>query len=355
MERGPQFKIFHGNQGTLFNQQEHEAIQAQRVVSDEDRYPRGYTPERMREVKSALRYDPRHGGYGRVLTPNAADVLPHKQSAFKGHTGKDFERGPWMGRNEGSAKVAETVARSTMPIAWGKEKGDGPTIHIGGTKRDIGLGRVEGGFYQSGRSGGFRHEVFVGAKNHPDYDPEEPENFEPRTYKDDEAHMRINQQQTLIHELGHHHSNITGTEHSTYRTPTQRGAEEAYADDFKDEHFRPDPRDMEALPRGRTLSSLNAGHAYDAWGSTPKDPYGKSDEDEEHFVASYLNKRQHSLEESKTIAARLAEVRKREADNPKLFDQAGGHWSAPSETGYGGRRHGGGHWRVLPKPSFFDD
>jgi hypothetical protein len=49
---------------------------------------------------------------------------------------------------------------------------------------------------------------------------------------------RLGASPTLIHEMGHRDSFINGTESSQYRTPVQRGKEEAYADDFLVNHAR---------------------------------------------------------------------------------------------------------------------
>jgi hypothetical protein len=41
-----------------------------------------------------------------------------------------------------------------------------------------------------------------------------------------------------IHEIGHHASQVEGTEHSQYQTGYQRGQEEGFADQYAYEHFR---------------------------------------------------------------------------------------------------------------------
>jgi len=82
---------------------------------------------------------------------------------------------------------------------------------------------------------------------------------------------------TLIHEIGHHVSHVQGRSSARYRTETEQGGEEGFADRFMIEHYRQDPRgvrwagrqdprEQTYLSRGQTQEKFGVrGHrAYEA-------------------------------------------------------------------------------------------
>jgi hypothetical protein len=95
----------------------------------------------------------------------------------------------------------------------------------------------------------------------------------PWTEEDAPPHVKQPQQRgpvdpdaemTLLHEIGHHVSLVhEGTRHSDYRTPSQQGREEGFADAYMMAHYREDPRNTRW--RGRTDPRS---HSYLARGQT---------------------------------------------------------------------------------------
>jgi hypothetical protein len=173
--------------------------------TDEHRWPRGYTPERMHEVR---RWGPNVGplpGEGRF------DPKSHQ-----------MERG-----------LQEHIARSTTPVS------DFSATTVEGHHRSYPLSIRPGtihpdrpnasGTYGSGGTDSRQGDITLAS---------------PVSGR--------STGQTLLHELGHHRSHKVenegaGTVHARLtgkKTPTRRGQEEAFADDNMMERFRPDPRDV---------------------------------------------------------------------------------------------------------------
>jgi hypothetical protein len=163
------------------------------------RYQRGYTPERMNEVRQL-----------------PIDIEPGEASSGAAFTGQGAER-----------HVHEVIARSTTPArevshplwAYGEEKNPDDVwslkIATGRNLSDIGAT----GTYSQGSDYG-RGQISLGEQ--------------------EKEHAAG---QSLIHEMGHYRSaNIEHT--NAYETPTQKGKEEARADDNLVERWRPDPRDL---------------------------------------------------------------------------------------------------------------
>lgn len=185
------------SQGSLFR------VADKSMYSAEKRYPRGYTPERQREVQQAL---PETIMGGTVVKRTS----PEDQAA----TGR-FARYP-----EAEARVRDTIARSSIPAEHLK-----------------GLDRIHGNVNE-GTAGTYwpaRRELAIDLKS--------------GSKDTQEAH--------LIHELGHHHSEMTGEgrlqsstlallnggapSHAEAAHRLSKGVEEAYADDYAEEHYRPHP------------------------------------------------------------------------------------------------------------------
>lgn len=178
----------HPQQGTLFRAPK---------PRDEDRYPRGYTPERMAATRDALAVEPSEPG-----------------------------RHPFSGPR-GTALLHEAVARSTVPLD------EIAPVHHGADSQmntvdypnPVPIKIASAG---RGVSGSYSH-VGGTLSGHvtlsPRYD---------RSLPDVES--------TLFHELGHRASHMAGTEHSYLGSPADLGKEEAFADDYRTMHRVPDKR-----------------------------------------------------------------------------------------------------------------
>ena len=207
---------------------------------DSARYPRGYTPERMREVH-------------RMPLEISSEGKAHRQ--------------------RDAAMVEQMVARSTVPAgdvhphhyyqpggpfgANAASDNEGFSLHV-----VVGSPRAKGGgIFRSPPAGTSRFgEVHIG--------PARGEWVG----------------QALMHELGHSKSYSKGTPHSAFDTPRHKGQEEAYADDYAQTHWRPDPRDVrrgesnpapavyeseEAFTRQKSYGGKTAHRAYMAARKTP--------------------------------------------------------------------------------------
>lgn len=176
--------------------------------TDEHRYQRGYTPERMQEVRGA------------------------RMNIEAGPEGSGPMTGP-----AGVRHVQEVIARSKTPIqeinvpktSWGTDMDpdDSYDLRINtGSKGAGGRASSAAGWYSGG--GHYeRGEIHIAGGAVGNYGGVEGAG------------------QTLLHELGHYKSaKVEHNDSANYRTPVQRGKEEAFADDNEKERWRPDPRDV---------------------------------------------------------------------------------------------------------------
>lgn len=140
------------------------------------KYPRGFTPERLREVQSATNLNPQAH-----YRPRAGAV----------------------------AGVRDTLAASTAPVEHMRGTGPG-SVHWYAGQGVEGIVGDNLGLYND-RGGHGSAYVAPGQE---------------RTL-------------TVLHELGHHVSHhVEKTEHSAYDEPVKQGTEEAYAENYADRHFR---------------------------------------------------------------------------------------------------------------------
>lgn len=167
-----------GSQGVLFRGGKDQMTDA--------RWPRGYTPERLQIARSA--------------------VDPHNLYS-KGERGKAHHTGPYR------RDLIDTIARSTVP----GEHLQGLQFHPGqlslsssGVEDPLGNYRPQG--HRHGES--VAHKPQIGIR----------QGYETGSVP--------------IHEIGHHVSHSTGTDHSAYDTSMNRGTEEAFADDYASKHYR---------------------------------------------------------------------------------------------------------------------
>lgn len=176
------------------------------MLSPKARYPRGYTPERQREVHQ-----------------NGPIVWPPQQSGSASERSR-MSMAPVR-------RVRDNLARSAVPM--GGEMRD--TIIETGVEfapNHITGGQTAGQYHAPREGYGKAHRIMLahGQEDNP----------------------------TLIHEIGHLDSFATGRGHSSYRTQEAKGAEEAYADDFAVRNFR-DRRGRTPNPSGGYAKSVEAG------------------------------------------------------------------------------------------------
>lgn len=201
---GPNLKPQAGSQGTLFR--------GNQGISDE-RYPRGYTPERQKEIANAV-----GGNYARGEGLAASYYRDH---AYVDTSGTSPTRGQVIGRanNLPKRRLVDNIARSTVPVEHLQPKPPAKSLSFwtGDSLDSQHDARGSAGFYDADPPG------HMGTRN--------------------DIHVKTDYVAggTPIHEIGHHVSNLEGNVHSaTYarRIPQHRGTEEGYADAYMHEHFR---------------------------------------------------------------------------------------------------------------------
>jgi hypothetical protein len=216
----------HEQQGRLFRiSPEQEGLAARH------RYPRGYTPERQAEISRAIVPGSVSAGAGvpaSRFTIDARDAwFRPDPTSFATH-GKKWQRPTPeitpVHDEIARRRIIDTLARSHIPA---EHLNPAPTFEI---TRPF-EGREALGTYRTP------------AKAVPKTSAEESvqalhdARFKQAT-SGGQIHLLGDPRQgrqmegTLLHELGHHHSYQTGTEHSEYLTEGQMGREEAYADEY---------------------------------------------------------------------------------------------------------------------------
>jgi len=209
-----------GGQGKLFHDPK---------PVDEHRYQRGYTPERMREVRNA-RIEVHPGeSYDRAVGASANSGM----SGPPPFTGHGAQR-----------RIHEVIARSTTPAS------DFETTPHGHTPDDYYPLKIRTGSADRSGAAGWYHPggVYDRGTIH-------LSSMADLGNKGEEVPG-----QTLLHELGHYHSaKVAQNPFASYDTPVRRGNEEAHADDNMVGRWRPDPRDVR---RGQSAPK-NPSYEYD--------------------------------------------------------------------------------------------
>lgn len=229
-----------GAQGTLFS--------GGTKYSSDARYPRGYTPERLHEAANAIGGDVTgERGYTRGQGARA-------------HYFRDYKYSGTAGRADSSARrtAVDNLARSTVP-AEDLQPAPGRTLNFWiDPAHDQGLmdRNARGEYYATSPAQASRHDLYV--------------------------HTQAADSPTLIHEIGHHASNIQGTEHSAYDTPARQGKEEGFADAYSFKHFRD--------RRGKPLSELRT-YPSATVASGPQARYPDHEGKQRVFVAGYQHGR----------------------------------------------------------------
>ena len=183
----------------------------------EHRYPRGYTPERMADVRGAVPIFDANYASGLLAVGSGLGGVPNSTPA--------------------ASRVLETIARSTAPMS------DFTTMHPNNGRQQQRL-KVTVNSYDpsitSGRLAGF----YRGPRRFPGGG----------VSSTGQAHIAAGREDTatVTHELGHHVSTmVEKNPHADYDTPTKRGKEEARADDYAQEHFRADQREKSGTKKRR--------------------------------------------------------------------------------------------------------
>lgn len=174
-----------GSQGTLFSGGKSQ-------MSDQ-RYPRGYTPERQAAAREAV----------------------------QGHTWSDHRPEQQQDANNQRRQIADTVARSTMPL---HHLSNVQFAHVPSGSRILG----EGGLGQSGGRNDDAGGAYFAARGH-------------RGSALIAVQPDLTRTSTVLHEIGHHvsHTSETPAHGGEYSYQTEHGgAEEAFADNYAQEHFR---------------------------------------------------------------------------------------------------------------------
>ena len=226
-----------GSQGTLFQ------------VSRRPRSspgPKGFSPERQDEV--------------RAKTSVYADALAGLENSTGGWQGTDLDdRGRLtpkaMGRRRtAERKVQDIVSRSTAPI----EGHVNVSVVHPDDKDLISAGNAYG--WHGGAGGVYK--TFAGR-------PHAIASVDTLIPGDDSKKNRL-YSDTLIHELGHHHSAMTNPD-MDYTTPEGQGREEAFADDFSVTHRPRIHRNTPTFETPYTAKGRQTGfrEAYDTARTTP--------------------------------------------------------------------------------------
>lgn len=225
-DKGPQFHTEKSGQMALFRQDAS-------MLSDKARYPRGYTPERMREVNDALS-DTKLG---------IVEVDPFNRRSFTAMSNL-LDQNRDANPREEAAKIKETLARSTVPA---EDLRGLRGIH---TNNAV-IPEHISGRYETKKNDG-RGSIFIRstmtAPKEVDYDDYDSSGYlEP--VRQDTGFIN-DDGQTLIHELGHHVDNKKGnlkkialaTNNYKDFNLGHKGAGEGRADAYADQHFVNDRR-----------------------------------------------------------------------------------------------------------------
>jgi hypothetical protein len=231
----------HEQQGVLFK----PTAEATGLAA-QHRWPRGYTPERQAEVGQAI--VPGSVGVTPGLPATHFSVDPQEKFYKGGHWTRST---PDIQAEHGEIarrRIIDTIARSGMPV---EHLQPAPTFEIHRS-------------YESAEAlGSYRTPARAVPKTSAldELQAQHDVRFEQAT-KSGQIHISALPEQggrmegTLLHELGHHRSFQTGTEHSEYASPEQRGREEAYADAYMLRHHVP-RRGQPALPNQSAYESAH--------------------------------------------------------------------------------------------------
>lgn len=242
-------------QGTLF-----------RAPKPVNPWPRGYTPERMQEVRDSVLV----GAEGSVT------AAPFKPGQYTGHAGPD--------------QLLQTIARSTAPMDDIAPNAFTDSIGRRHGRAEIGIRPGYGGQHSFDSYGNSR--MNVGHKSG----------------------------DSVMHELGHRASFMAMTEHSDVASPEHLGQEEAFADDYRATHFRRDPRDGPEEYTGQ----VSAYESRDGWKGYVRGRFpGQRNQTGRAFNAytksrttEYSHARQNAL-----YAVRLAETKRKMGRGPDWEEQ----------------------------------
>ena len=199
----------------------------------EQRWSRGYSPERRREIQGAI--GPvmmQQGSEQHAFIPQAL----RQRSVETGGIGASVEEGNKLVRGmltSAQYSVYDALARSSIKT---EDIGEKPTVILRPYDKER---RILGSYQGYDKIVSLHAPVIAKSAEAPSEYTQRLRAQNPETYGDE----RYQAEGTLLHELGHHVSHERGTEHSAYKTPTQKGEEEAYADAYMATHQRRHPHD----------------------------------------------------------------------------------------------------------------
>jgi hypothetical protein len=207
---GPVLKDKVGSQGTLFR--------GGTKYSSDRRYPKGYTPERRDEVAEA------------VVRPSVRNYTNKPQEQFTGTQSGYYKDRMVRTSGDMSAPMVHDSAQATRNLVDTIARSTVPTAHLSGVQF-----RTNASEYQLGANVAGHHDSQGDALSKGD------------------SVIRLKggaeATSTTIHEIGHHVSNQQGhawRANYSFDAP-EGGQEEAYADNYADQHYRdrkgrPEPR-----------------------------------------------------------------------------------------------------------------
>lgn len=264
MEPGPQFRQRTQSAGQLglFSAAPHMATNA--------RYPRGYTPDRQRDVMQALRHptSDSHGNDDPVIKAPYS-THPEPEHSFDKEMNAFHERG-----------VIDAISRSTVPAEHLTERLSGPHKYQENAGR---LGHIVTNHRMTDAAGRDTAAYFSEQHLRAQYaEPHEtPHDYRSivmsRQFGSDRGpqgagpqfSMRRDEEQaqTLIHELGHHDSaadddweaHLDRMDYFDHIQGAHPG-EEGYADNYADTHYRSDPRLKRKAPFSSGYASMLRHH-----------------------------------------------------------------------------------------------
>lgn len=199
---GPVLKDKAGSQGTLFR--------GGSKYSSDKRYPRGYTPERQAEVADAVVQPSvkNHFNRPREISTGTQSTNFKDRRVTVGLQPVKYPEGYRMESRQDTRRLVDNIARSTVPVE-----------HLSGVQfrtnhSDQMLGENVAGHYSRRGDAMSKGEPVIRLR---------------------EGYVAGH---TAIHEIGHHVSHgIVGNEHP-YDENGHSGPEEAWADNYAEEHFR---------------------------------------------------------------------------------------------------------------------
>jgi len=224
---GPVLKDKLGSQGTLFR--------GGTKYSAPGRFPKGYTPERQKEIADAVVRPSTTVSFRTGTTHQfGTDSKEFKDRKIRGSG--DMSTAPLYHESRQHVRsLVDNVARSTVPVQHLSgvqfRTGESTVPHLDRGKDPKDAATFVAGHYD--RSGDALSRGAPVIRVRPGQE----------------------QSETPIHEIGHHVSHTEDPRRALYRSPEMQGREEGRADDYAHEHYR----NPEGMARPDTFKKIYAG------------------------------------------------------------------------------------------------